>query len=154
MKLSEGFNINRHSKNKKTQIFIIIGLFVLIIATLKGILIFSGDEEDSQQLYDSTDTIGQRLTYFLIDGLDYNVFNEELAAGNLPEFSKMIEDGVYIEKVITSFPSMTGYAFWPLITGYDATQSGSFFDSFFILISNLFIDNKLIYLIIPFKEKN
>lgn len=36
----------------------------------------------------------------------------------------MIKKGVFVKKGVTSFPSMTGYAFYPVITGRDAADSG------------------------------
>jgi len=64
------------------------------------------------------------LTYFLVDGLTDSVFREELAAGRLPNIAKLIAQGTYVEHGIGAFPTMTGYAFYPFITGRDATLSG------------------------------
>jgi len=64
------------------------------------------------------------LTYFLIDGLSESVFREELAAGGLPNIAKLIAQGTYVEHGIGAFPTMTGYAFYPFLTGRDATLSG------------------------------
>ena len=122
--MRERFGENGFTKDKKTKIFLFIGLVVLILATLEGVVLLSSEKPSAEILERSFQSKSQRITYFLLDGLDFEVFNGELKAGNLPEVSKMIEEGVYIPKVITSFPSMTGYGFWPLITGYDATQSG------------------------------
>jgi arylsulfatase A-like enzyme len=64
------------------------------------------------------------LTYFLVDGLSQEVFQKELAAGNLPNIARLISEGMYVEDGIASFPSMTGYGFYPFITGQDAVHSG------------------------------
>jgi predicted AlkP superfamily pyrophosphatase or phosphodiesterase len=64
------------------------------------------------------------LTVFLIDGLRADVFEEELEAGNLPSLSKLAGSGCRVNSVMTVFPSITGYAYWPLQTGIDATRSG------------------------------
>jgi hypothetical protein len=64
------------------------------------------------------------VTIFMVDGLSRSVFAEELAAGNLPNVQRLIDDGIYVERGVSSFPSMTGYGFWPLQTGEDAVVSG------------------------------
>jgi predicted AlkP superfamily pyrophosphatase or phosphodiesterase len=63
------------------------------------------------------------LTIFLIDGLSRSVFRNELRAGRLPNLEKMISEGAYIENGISAFPSMTGFGFYPFLTGRDATRS-------------------------------
>ncbi|GAB4301948.1 MAG: hypothetical protein Kow0090_17490 [Myxococcota bacterium] len=45
-------------------------------------------------------------------------------AGKLPNIQKLISEGVIIRDGISSFPSMTGYGFYPFITGEDAVYSG------------------------------
>ena len=64
------------------------------------------------------------LTVFLVDGLSQSVFEEELAAGRLPNVARLIREGTYIEHGIGAFPSMTGYGFYPFLTGVDAVRSG------------------------------
>ena len=64
------------------------------------------------------------LTVFLIDGLRADVFEEELEAGNLPAMQALAESGCWVRSVMATFPSITGYAYWPLLTGIDATRSG------------------------------
>ncbi len=64
------------------------------------------------------------LTIVLLDGLSDEVFRRELAAGRLPELARIIEEGAYIERGIGAVPSMTGYAFYPFLTGCDAAHSG------------------------------
>lgn len=64
------------------------------------------------------------LTILLLDGLSQEVFRRELAAGELPNLARTIEEGTYIENGIGAMPSMTGYAFFPFLTGDDASRSG------------------------------
>jgi len=64
------------------------------------------------------------LTVFLIDGLRADIFEEELEAGNLPQMKDLANTGCRVKSVMATFPSITGYAYWPLLTGIDATRSG------------------------------
>jgi len=64
------------------------------------------------------------LTVFLIDGLRADIFEDELTAGNLPAIQALATNGCRVRSVMSSFPSITGYAYWPLLTGMDATRSG------------------------------
>jgi arylsulfatase A-like enzyme len=64
------------------------------------------------------------LTFFLVDGLSQEVFQRELAAGRLPNIAQLLESGLYVEDGIAAFPSMTGYGFYPFLTGRDAVHSG------------------------------
>jgi hypothetical protein len=64
------------------------------------------------------------LTVFLIDGLSETVFERELTAGRLPALQRLIEEGRYVPHGIASFPSMTGFGFYPFLTGHDAAGSG------------------------------
>ncbi|MFN8546518.1 MAG: alkaline phosphatase family protein [Candidatus Eisenbacteria bacterium] len=64
------------------------------------------------------------LTIILLDGLSQEIFQRELAAGNLPHLAQAITEGSYIENGIGAIPSMTGYAFFPFLTGNDAPRSG------------------------------
>lgn len=69
-------------------------------------------------------TTGPTLTYILIDGLSQDVFESLEAEGKLPHLSSLMNEGHYIKNGIVSFPSMTGYGFYPYITGVKAQQSG------------------------------
>lgn len=69
-------------------------------------------------------TTGHTATVILIDGLSQEYFKTSLDNGRLPNIQKLIQSGTYIENGISSFPSMTGYAFYPFITGHDAVESG------------------------------
>lgn len=69
-------------------------------------------------------TEGPTATVILIDGLSNDIFKQELAKGNLPNIANLIQKSTYVENGISSFPTMTGYGFYPFITGFDAPQSG------------------------------
>lgn len=71
-----------------------------------------------------TPTEGNTASIILIDGLDQARFQNALKKGDLPNIQKLIDHGTYIENGIGSFPSMTGFAFYPFITGHDAVESG------------------------------
>lgn len=73
---------------------------------------------------DHTPTTGNTVSIILIDGLSQSVFESAIANNQLPNLKALIENGKYIKNGIGSFPSMTGYAFYPFITGVDATKSG------------------------------
>ncbi|MFW5740584.1 MAG: alkaline phosphatase family protein, partial [Myxococcota bacterium] len=53
------------------------------------------------------------LTVFLLDGARQDVVFRELEAGRLPNIAALAEQGSVVEKGIASFPSMTGYAYYP-----------------------------------------
>jgi hypothetical protein len=78
---------------------------------------------------DPPGTVGQPakppfLTVFMIDGLAPEVFERELSAGHLPNMARLKDEGLYIPHGIGSFPSMSGYGFYPFHTGHDAAESG------------------------------
>lgn len=64
------------------------------------------------------------VTIFLVDGLSQHSLEDGLRTGVFPNMSQCIRSGAYIENGIGAFPSMTGYAFYPFLTGEDATRSG------------------------------
>ena len=64
------------------------------------------------------------ITYFLIDGLSQSVFQNEIKKNNLPNIKALLDKGIYVINGISSFPSMTGYALYPFLTGIDAVESG------------------------------
>lgn len=66
------------------------------------------------------------LTVFMVDGLDRRTFEAELQTGRLPHVAQLIEQGIYVERGVASFPSMSGYGFYPFHTGHDAALSGIF----------------------------
>lgn len=69
---------------------------------------------------------GPYLTIFLIDGLANDLFRAELAAGNLPEIARMMREGTTVRRGIASFPSISGFAHYPYLTGEVGTASGMF----------------------------
>lgn len=64
------------------------------------------------------------LTIILIDGLSKKIFEEELSRNHLPAIAALMQQSLYIPNGISAFPTMTGYAFYPFITGADASESG------------------------------
>eukprot|EP01114_Cavostelium_apophysatum_P016405 TRINITY_DN4655_c0_g1_i1.p1 TRINITY_DN4655_c0_g1~~TRINITY_DN4655_c0_g1_i1.p1 ORF type:complete len:1050 (-),score=275.70 TRINITY_DN4655_c0_g1_i1:2220-5369(-) len=64
------------------------------------------------------------VTFFLVDGLDRYVFKKLMNEGKLPNVAKLIREGSMVQNGVTSFPSITGFAFYPYITGEDACKSG------------------------------
>lgn len=66
----------------------------------------------------------RNVTIFLVDGMQQGVFRDELAAGHLPQLQRMIAEGAYVADGITSFPSVSGYAYYPFMTGMSAAHSG------------------------------
>lgn len=66
------------------------------------------------------------ISYILIDGLSADVFARLRDQGKLPTMDSLARSGVFTENGIVSFPSMTGYSFYPFLTGMDAAESGIF----------------------------
>lgn len=93
---------------------------ILIIVVI--IICYWYGQNDNYDKYPPAE--GPTATIFLIDGLDNEIFKEELEANKLPVIKGLIGKGMYVENGISSFPTMTGYGFYPFITGYDATKSG------------------------------
>ncbi len=60
----------------------------------------------------------------MIDGLAQDVFEAELAGARLPNVQRLIAEGAYIRNGIGAFPSMTGFGFYPFLTGVAAVESG------------------------------
>jgi predicted AlkP superfamily pyrophosphatase or phosphodiesterase len=95
-------------------LFIIIGLTLAVYFVNKKV----------SYLSDHPKTSGNTVSIILIDGLSQNVFEEAIANNQLPNLKSLLTNGTYVKNGIGSFPSMTGYAFYPFITGVDATKSG------------------------------
>ena len=93
-----------------------------IIALLIAAVYFVNKE--SKYVGQHKETTGNTASIILIDGLDQARFQKALKKGRLPNLQKLINKGTYIKNGIGSFPSMTGYAFYPFITGHDAVESG------------------------------
>lgn len=95
-------------------------VFVIVILVLSLYLV----NKKVTYLEDHPPTKGNTVSIILIDGLSQKVFESAIAKGQLPNLKYLIDHGTYIKNGIGSFPSMTGYAFYPFITGVDATKSG------------------------------
>jgi hypothetical protein len=98
---------------------------LLIIVLVISLLIFlSNADPTAAYSKKHPPTSKYTATIILIDGLSQDIFNSELQKGNLPNIKKLIAKSLYFKNGIGSFPSMTGYAFYPFITGIDAVESG------------------------------
>ncbi len=69
-------------------------------------------------------TEGNTVTIFLVDGMSKRIFQELLAQGKLPYLRELVRRSTLVEHGIAAFPTMTGYGFYPFITGEDAAHSG------------------------------
>ena len=100
----------------------VFGASIVMVMVLCFIIL----QSTKQKKYINTlpKTTGKTVTYLLIDGLSKSIFEEQLAKGNLPNIDQLINSGTYVRNGISSFPSMTGYGFYPFLTGIDATKSG------------------------------
>lgn len=106
---------------KKAAKYFAIFLACIIVLLICAIYFVN---KESKYVGQHKDTIGNTASIILIDGLDQARFQNSLKKGKLPNLQKIINDGTYIKNGIGSFPSMTGYAFYPFITGHDAVESG------------------------------
>lgn len=89
-------------------------------------LAFAVYKVNQPHVYDGehSTTADRTLSIILIDGWSQDKMQKALSKGLLPNIQMMIDEGVYIENGIGSFPSMTGYAYYPFLTGRPATDSG------------------------------
>jgi len=107
-------------KKKISRIFLIsISSF---LGLLTGVSYFVNKQSANNETYSPTE--GNTISILLLDGLSQAIFEENLRAKKLPNLEKLITKGTYIKNGIGAFPSMTGYGFYPFITGKDATTSG------------------------------
>lgn len=97
-----------------TSILIVSGLLIAVYFVNK----------EDEYLKDHPSTTGNTVSIILIDGLSQKVFEKAIAENQLPNIQFLLENGTYIKNGISSFPSMTGYSFYPFITGVDASKSG------------------------------
>lgn len=63
------------------------------------------------------------VTYFLMDSFVHQVFERLHQAGRLPHMDALIRGGGWVRQGVTTFPSITGYAFFPMLTGQAAPYS-------------------------------
>ncbi|MBC7885101.1 MAG: alkaline phosphatase family protein [Saprospiraceae bacterium] len=103
------------NKKKKIVLTLLLGIVCFIIYL---------NRPDPEWTREYPATKGKTCTIFLIDGLSSEIFKEELEAGHLPTLAKLISKSMYTENGNSSFPTMTGYGFFPFITGAEATESG------------------------------
>lgn len=59
----------------------------------------------------------KRVIYYLVDGAHIDVISELLSKGELPNFQGIIDEGTF-RKATTCFPSTTGPAYLPFLTGH------------------------------------
>src|SRR6185312_6912432 len=59
----------------------------------------------------------KRAVFYLIDGAHAEIFPNLIAKGILPNIRRLMEDGTY-RKASTCFPSTTGPAYLPFLTGH------------------------------------
>ena len=95
----------------------------LIVFCLLGILIYLLTREKK---YDKIHppTQGNSVSILLLDGLSNTIFKDLLTQGKLPNLAQLMQKSIYVEHGIAAFPSMTGYGFYPFLTGEDASKSG------------------------------
>ena len=98
------------------------GCLIFIVAALAISLFLVNKKVVYEEDHPTTE--GNTVSIILIDGLSQKVFESATAQGQLPNLKYLMDNGTYIKNGIGAFPSMTGYAFYPFITGIDATKSG------------------------------
>jgi arylsulfatase A-like enzyme len=59
----------------------------------------------------------KRVLFYLIDGAHFDVLSELISKGELPNLKRILEEGTY-RKATTCFPSTTGPAYLPFLTGH------------------------------------
>ena len=105
---------------KTSQIFLIISLIIIGLLTTVSYAVNKSSTHDEKY----PPTKGNTISILLLDGLSQSIFEEHLQNQKLPNLQKLIKKSTYVKNGIGSFPSMTGYAFYPFITGNDASTSG------------------------------
>lgn len=64
------------------------------------------------------------VTVFVFDGLRQDRLLEGIEDGALPELGRLVREGALVRNGVSAFPSVTGYAYYPFLTGEDAARSG------------------------------
>ncbi|RFM26174.1 alkaline phosphatase family protein [Deminuibacter soli] len=59
----------------------------------------------------------RRVVYYLVDGAHINVMQELLQQGHLPNIKRIVDEGTF-RTATTCFPSTTGPAYLPFLTGH------------------------------------
>ncbi len=67
--------------------------------------------------YDRSEALKKLCVMILVDGANYKVFNDLVGRGDLPNISRYIIEPGSLTKAVTTFPSTTGPAFTPFVTG-------------------------------------
>lgn len=67
--------------------------------------------------YDRSQALKKHSVMILVDGANYDVFKSQLDKGKLPNIKKHIVDKGSFKKMCSAFPSTTGPAFTPFVTG-------------------------------------
>lgn len=97
------------------KLLLVVFLVIVVVACFLNI--------PSKYMGNHAETEGPTITYILIDGLSNDVFSRLVSENKLPVIQNFISEGLHVENGIGSFSSMTGYAFYPFITGMDAHRS-------------------------------
>lgn len=98
------------------------GCLIFVVAALLLAVYLLNRKTSYEGSHPSTE--GHTVSIIMVDGLSQDVFQKALKDNHLPHLQSLMARSSYIENGIGSFPSMTGYAFYPFITGVDATKSG------------------------------
>ncbi len=106
---------------KKAAKYIAIFLTSIIVLLIAAVSLVN---KENKYVGEHKNTTGNTVSIILIDGLDQARFERAMQNERLPNLQKLIDSGTYAKNGIGSFPSMTGYAFYPFITGHDAIESG------------------------------
>ncbi|NNF33189.1 MAG: hypothetical protein HKN68_03725, partial [Saprospiraceae bacterium] len=99
-------------------------LLFLVILFITLVTILTNMDPDASYEGQHITTTDKTVTIVLIDGLSKKIFEQYINEGQLPHFKKLIDESIYIRNGIGAFPSMTGYAFYPFLTGMKAPDSG------------------------------
>ena len=59
----------------------------------------------------------KRVVFYVIDGAHFDVLSELISTGELPNMKRIMDEGTY-RKATTCFPSTTGPAYLPFLTGH------------------------------------
>ena len=109
-------------KKKSSCLFRFLKMLFVIVGLLIGVVYFLTIEKKYTTIHPPT--VGNTVSVLLLDGLSNQIFKELLAQGKLPNLARLIQKSTYVEHGIAAFPSMTGYGFYPFITGENASKSG------------------------------
>jgi len=108
---------------KKTLLTLLLLLVVLFITLA---IVLTNMDPDASYDKKHAITTDRTVTIVLIDGLSKEIFEQYINEGRLPQFKKLIDESIYVRNGIGAFPTMTGFAYYPFITGMKAPDSGIF----------------------------